>query len=183
MLSYNLVIPLVRHNCIRQVLLRISGFMIIILHLFMSCLFTYILFHSLLFLSYHIMSSSAWYHLFYIYMLMLTTRFSMHIYDSNLLILVCLPMLATWLLHHHSPGEFWLLWILMSRSWSLDWRGSSCWGPSLLLWSWQTSCSSSPIFAPPCWLAASPVISWAPFCTVHICTFSLYSRICAYQVM
>ena len=83
---------------------------------------------------------------------------------------VCLSMLATWLSYHHSPGEFWLLWILMSRSWSLDRRGPSCWGPSLLLWSRQINCSSSPILAPPCWLAASPVISWAPFCTVHICT-------------
>ena len=33
------------HNCFHQVLLRISGFMIIILYSFMSCLSTYILFH------------------------------------------------------------------------------------------------------------------------------------------
>ena len=47
---------------------------------------------------------------------------------------------------------------------------SFCWGPSLLLRSRQTSCSFSPILAPPSWLAASLAISWAPFCTVHICT-------------
>ena len=36
---------LFRHNCFHQVLLRISGFMIIILYSFISCLSTYILFH------------------------------------------------------------------------------------------------------------------------------------------
>jgi len=72
-------------------------------------------FSSLMFLSYHTMSTSC----------LICSRhgFSMHIYDLDLLILMCLSMLATWLSHHHSPGEFWLLWILMSRSRSLDWRG------------------------------------------------------------
>jgi len=115
----------------------------------------------------------TWYHLLCIYLLlhtMPTTRFSMHDYDSVLSIHLYLSQHAIWHLHHHSLGEFWLLWILMSRSWSLDRRGPSCWGSSLLLWSRQISCSSSPILAPPWWLAASPAISWAPFCIVYICT-------------
>jgi len=37
---------------------------------------------------------------------MLTTRFSMHNYDSVLLIHMCLSLHAIWLLPHHSPGEF-----------------------------------------------------------------------------
>ena len=81
-------------------------------------------------------------------------------------------------------GSFiWLPWILMSRSWSLELEDPSCWGQRLLLWSCQISCSSSPILAPPGWLAISPAISWALFCTVHICTSFWYSRICAYRVM
>ena len=50
----------------------------------------------------------AWYHLLYIYMLMLTTRFSMHDYDSVLSLHVCLSFLATWHSYHHSPREFYL---------------------------------------------------------------------------
>ena len=39
-------------------------------------------------------------------MLLLTAQFSIHDYDSVLSIHMCLSLLATWLLHHHSPGEF-----------------------------------------------------------------------------
>ena len=46
-------------------------------------------------------------------MLVLTTRFSMHVYDSDLSIHVCLSLQATWHYHHHSPG-------------SSDSPGSSC---------------------------------------------------------
>ena len=35
-----------------------------------------------------------------------TTQFSMHVYDSILSIHMCLSLLATWLLLHHSPGEY-----------------------------------------------------------------------------
>ena len=57
-------------------------------------------------------------------MLMLTTRFSMHDYDSVLSIHLCLSQHAIWLSHHHSPGSSdspgfsclgfgaWSLWIL-----------------------------------------------------------------------
>ena len=43
--------------------------------------------------------------------------------------LLCLPLLATWLLYHTRLGSFiWLPWILMSRSWSLERVDSpSCW--------------------------------------------------------
>jgi len=40
---------------------------------------------------------------------------------------LCSSLLATWLLLHHSPGEFhWLPWILMSRFWSLERMDSPC---------------------------------------------------------
>ena len=39
-------------------------------------------------------------------MLLLTTRFSIHYYDTVLWIHMCLPLFAIWLLPHHSPGEF-----------------------------------------------------------------------------
>ena len=41
-------------------------------------------------------------------------------YALNLSIHMCLSLHAIWLPPHHSLGEFWLLWILMSRSWSLE---------------------------------------------------------------
>ena len=84
---------------------------------------------SLLLLSYHTMS------IFYLISLTLyllapvclCPRHSFHVYDPDLLIHVCLSMLAIWLSHHHSPGS-WLLWILMSRFWSLERVDSpSCW--------------------------------------------------------
>ena len=76
----------------------------------MSYLSTYILFHqspalilscheySMLDITYCITTCSC--------MLMLTTRFLMHVYDSDLLIHVCLSMHATWHSYHHSPGSF-----------------------------------------------------------------------------
>ena len=103
-----------------SVLLRISSFMIIILYPFISCLSTCILFHQspALILSYHefflldiiccISTCSC--------ILVLTTRFSMHIYDLDLSILICLSQHAIRFWHHHSPG-------------SSDSSGSSCPGP------------------------------------------------------
>ena len=116
------------HVYLFRVLLRIFGFMIIILYLLISCLSTCVLFHqspaliwscyesSLLDIICCISACSC--------MLVPTTRFSMHVYDSDLLIHVCLPMLAIWLSHHHSPGSSnssgsscpgfgaWSVWIL-----------------------------------------------------------------------
>ena len=104
----------------------------------------------------------------------------LHAYVYNIVFMHTIQIYWYACAHLYSPfgfrittrlGSFiWLPWILTSRSWSLELEDSSCWGPSLLLWSGQISCSSSPILASPCWLAASPVTSWAPFCTVHICT-------------
>jgi len=57
----------------------------------------------------------------------------------------------------------------------------SCWGPSLLLRSGQTSCSSSHILAPPL-LARGPssyLVSALLYCSYMY--ISLYSRICAYR--
>ena len=82
------------HVCLYQILLRISGFIIIILYLLMSYFSTCILSHlpPALILSYHeyslldinccISTCSC--------ILVLTTRFTMHVYDSDLLIYVCL---------------------------------------------------------------------------------------------
>ena len=106
------------HVFLYRVLLRISGFMIIILYPFKSCLFTCVLFHksSLLDIICCISTCSC--------MLILTTRFSIHIYDLNLSIHMCLSILAIWLSHHHLPGSSdssasscpgfgaWSVWIL-----------------------------------------------------------------------
>ena len=105
------------HVCMYRVLFRISDFMIIILYLLISCLSTCVLFHQspTLILSYYeyflldinccISTCSC--------MLMPMTRFSMHVYDSNLSIHVCLSILATWHSHQHLLG-------------SSDSPGSSC---------------------------------------------------------
>ena len=50
----------------------------------------------------------AWYHLLFLYcscMPVPTTRFLMHVYDSDLSIHVCLSMHAIWHSHHHSLGS------------------------------------------------------------------------------
>ena len=81
----------------------------------------------------------AWYHLLYIYLLLHAyahDTVSRHVYDLNLSIHACLSMLATWRLHHHSLGSsVWLLWVFMSRFWSLECVDSpSCW-PERRSWS------------------------------------------------
>ena len=103
------------HVCLYRILLWIFDFMIIILYLFTSCLCICILFHQspALILSYHeyfLLESFA------VYLLApacLCLRHGFHVYDSDLLIHVCLSILAIWLSHHHSPG-------------SSDSSGSSC---------------------------------------------------------
>ena len=116
------------HVFLYRILLQISSFMIIILYLLMSYLSTCVLFHKspALISSYH---ESSLFDIIccistYSCMLMPTTQFSMHVYDTNLSIHVCLSMLAIWLSHHHSPGssdssgssspgfEAWSVWIL-----------------------------------------------------------------------
>ena len=162
------------HVWLYRVSLRIFGFMIIILYLFMSCFPLMFYSTSLLLLSYHIMSSSFLI-LLVIYLLTLACLcsrhgFSMRVYDPDLSTHLCLSMHATWHSRHHLPGS------IDSSGSSCPGLGawtegdSSCWGPSLLPGSRQTSCSSSPILTPPGWLVTSPAILWAPFCTVHTCT-------------
>ena len=117
------------HVCLYRISLRIFSFMIVtILYLLTSCFTTCVLFHQspALILSYReyplldiiccISTCSC--------MLVPTTRFSMHDYDSDLSIHVCLSMHAIWHSHHHSLGssvspEFsclglgaWSLWML-----------------------------------------------------------------------
>ena len=80
-------------------------------------------------------------------------------------------------------GEFWLLWILMSRSWAwslwilpvADLRGAT------VAWIIRRP-SRAPSFQAP--LVGSRVFllwHWVSFCTVHYCISPLYSRICAYR--
>ena len=88
-------------------------------------------------------------------------------YSSSLLLLSSRHLAFT------SPlaGEFWLLWILMSRSWSLERVDSpSCWSE----WrSWSVNPQQtvqSPILPGP--LLGSRVFLlwlWASICTVHTC--------------
>ena len=106
-------------------------------------------------------------------------------YDSDLPIHVCLPMLATWLSHHHSPG-------------SSDSSGSSC--PGFGAWSmwilpvtdqsgaavaWISSRSSrAPSFQAP--LFGSRVFLlwlWVSILYYSYLYIYLYSRICAILVM
>jgi len=94
---------------------------------------------SLLFLSYYTMSSFCLISLV-IYLpsyACLCSRhgFQIHAYDSILSIHVYLSWHAIWHSYHHTLGEFWLLWILMSRSWSLE-LGDSLGG-------WPKRCSGS----------------------------------------
>jgi len=101
----------------------------------------------------------------------LTTRFSIHFYDSDLSIHVCLSLHAIWHSHHHSLG-------------SSDSPESSCLDPGAKSWRivsvadqsgaakvwiirrpsealfFQTPCSS---------LEFSFCNSWVSFCTVHYC--------------
>jgi len=55
------------------------------------------------------------------YMFVLTTRFSLHIYDSDLSIRVCLSLYTTWHSQHYTLGSFWLPESSSSdpRAWSL----------------------------------------------------------------
>jgi len=93
-------------------------FMIItILYLLTSCFTTCILFHQspaliLLYHEYSLLDITCYISTCFC-MLVLTTRFSMHNYDSVLSIHVSLSMHATWHSHHHSQG-------------SSDSSGSSC---------------------------------------------------------
>jgi len=74
----------------------------------------------------------TWYHLLSLYLFLYAcahvTAFNTCSFDLDLLIHVCLSLYATWHSPHHSLGSFWLPWILMSRSWSLELVYSpTCW--------------------------------------------------------
>ena len=109
--------------CLYQILLRIFGFMIIILYLFISCLLLVFYPACLLLLSDYTISllylpSIAVY-------LLVPACFMFMIQNYHYTCAILVRHLA-----FASPlaGEFWLLWILMSRSWSLERVDSpSCW--------------------------------------------------------
>ena len=107
-------------------------------------------------------------------MLVLTTRFTMHIYDLDLSIHMCLSQqpsgfrittrrgVLTSLDPHVQVSELGLTWIF------LLWT-------QLTLRSRQTSCSFSPFLSPPGWLAASPATRerlFVLFILVHLFVFS-----------
>ena len=79
---------------------------------------------SLLLLSYIPCMFPVWYHLLPLYLLLYVctydTVFNTCSIDLDLSIHVCLSLHATWRSLHHPLGSFWLPWILMSKSWSLE---------------------------------------------------------------
>ena len=123
--------------------------MIIILYMFMSCFPLMFYPISLLLLSYHIMSSSCLI-LLVIYLLTLACLCSRHDFsnvclwfrfvDTLVLIYACHLAFTSPLAGESDSSEFSCPGL---GAWTEG--DSSCWGPSLLLRSWQTSCSSSPI--------------------------------------
>ena len=120
----------------------------------------------------------AWYHLLYIYLFLhayahntvFNAWFWFGFIDTRVLILVRHLAFASPL-----AGEFWLLWILMSRFWSLERVISpSCWsewrsGSVDLQQTVQSLILPGPLLGSRVFL----LWLWASFCTVHTCT-SLY---------
>ena len=114
------------HVCLYRILLRIFGFMIIILYLFISCLLLVFYPAYLLLLSDHTMSLPCLisYVVYLLASVCLCLRHGFHVYDPDLSIHMCLSILAIWFSHHHSPGssdssgsscpgfEAWSVWIL-----------------------------------------------------------------------
>jgi len=159
------------HICLYWILLRISGFMIIIIlaaHTLLHPLYSI----PLVSCSYLIIPwvLPVWHLL--AYMLLLTTRFSMHNYDSVLSIHMCLFLHAIWLFSplawgvlSDSPGSLcpghgaWSVWILPV----VDQSGAAvAWIPSRP--------SEAPSFQAP--LFGSRVFLlwlWACLCTIHTC--------------
>ena len=94
--------------------------------------------------------------------LLLTAQFSIHGYDSVLSIHMCLSLLATWPLLHHSPGEFHLtpldphvqvmeLGAVDSPSCWSEWRSSSV--------DLQQTIQSSILPGPPLCLSSFPFVN------------------------
>ena len=184
MLLYNFVKPLVCHNYFHQALIGFPILWLLLYYLLISCFTTCILFHQspALILSYHecslldiiccISTCSC--------MLVLTIRFSMHVYDLDLSIHMCLSILATWHSHHHSPGSSvwlpgsscsdfgaWSLWILPVADQS---GAAEAWIPSRpsRALSFQASLLGYRVFL--LWL-------WASICTVHTCPSFVFSHL------
>ena len=137
-----------RHNCFHQVLLRISGFMIIILYSFMSCLSPYILFHQ----------SPALVVLYYVL-----------IYARHLAFVSPLA----WGVLSDSPGSScpglgaWSVWISPS-CWS-EWRSGSV--------DLQQIIQSSILPGPLCASRVFFCTLVSAFCTVHTCTSLVISQL------
>ena len=132
-----------RYNCIHQVLLWISGFMIIILYLFISCFLLVFYPACLLLLSNHTMSLPYLISIA-VYLLApacLCLQHGFHVYDPDLSIHVCLSMLVIWLSHHHSPG-------------SSDSSGSSC--PGFEAWSMRILPVADQSDAAVAWISSRP---------------------------
>jgi len=91
--------------------------------------------------------------------------FQYMLFDSDLLIHVCLPLHATWHSPHHSLESFWLPWIVMSRSRSLELVNSPCCWSEMRSYSmdhWQAVWGLI-LPGPPARLEFPFRDSWAPF--------------------
>ena len=147
----------------------------------------YLLYFSSLYLliSYYTMCISAGCHLLYLScscILVLTTRFSMCVYDSDLSIHVCLSLYAISHSHHHLLG-------------SSDSPGSSCPGPGAWgVWilpvadrrsaavAWISSRPSEALsFLAPCASLDSPSVTREHHLYCSYLYISLYSHIYAYR--
>jgi len=95
--------------CFHQILYRISGYdpyYIIIVYI---CLTSCVLLHQsptviLLYHEYFLLDITCYISTYFI-MYVLTTQFSIHVYDLDLSIHMCLSSPATWHSHHHSLGR------------------------------------------------------------------------------
>jgi len=159
-----------------RVYIRLWFMIITILYQLTSCLTPCVLLHQspaviLLYYEYSLLDITCYISTCFC-MLLLTTRFSMLVYDSDLSIHVCLSMHATWHTHHHLLGSSdshgssclglgaWSLWILPD----VDHRcAAEVWitgRPSRAL-SFQAPCAS---------LEFSLCNLVSAFCTIHTCT-------------
>ena len=164
-----------RYNCFHQILLRIFGFMIVILYQFISCLLLVFYPTCLLLLSDHTMSLPCLIS-YVVYLLASVCLCLRHCFQCILWsrFIDIRVLIHTRHLAFASPlaGEFWLLWILMSRFWSLERVDSPSWWSECAAVAWIFSRPSralsfqAPLFGSRVFL----LWLWACLYTVHTCT-------------
>ena len=116
----------------------------------------------------------------------------LHVYGQRLYLLAwitsldlvqkCLTIHTTWHSPHHSLGSFWLPWIFMFRSLSLELLDSPCWSECAVVASWISSWPFKPYpFRPTIRLSSFPFVIRKRLLYCSYLYISLYSCICAYQ--